>query len=123
VPGIVGFRAACRLVQVQGDGDRLRMGELRDRLEYGILSQVTPGSMRSGEPPLNTSNIGFKGVDARTMIRDMHDIAVSAFRVLERQQWSQPRPQGDRSERRGRVRTFGSASDGSRPKRDRLRHQ
>ena len=25
----------------------------------------------------NTSNIGFKGVDARTMIRDMHDIAVS----------------------------------------------
>jgi cysteine desulfurase len=25
----------------------------------------------------NTSNIGFRGVDARTLIRDMHDVAVS----------------------------------------------
>jgi len=25
----------------------------------------------------NTTNIGFKGIDARTLIRDMHDVAVS----------------------------------------------
>ena len=79
IPGIVGLGEACRLVQEQLGGDVTRMGVLRDRLEEGILSQV-PQTWINGDPSnrlCNTSNMGFKGVDARTMIRDMHDIAVS----------------------------------------------
>jgi cysteine desulfurase len=52
---------------------------LRDRLEEGIRSQV-PGVWVNGDRAnriCNTTNIGFKGIDARTLIRDMHDIAVS----------------------------------------------
>jgi cysteine desulfurase len=79
VPGIVGLGEACRLVLEHLPEDMERMGWLRDRLEDGIRSQF-PDSWINGDQSSrlpNTSNIGFKGVDARTLIRDMHDIACS----------------------------------------------
>lgn len=79
VPGIVGFGEACRLVEENLKEETMRIGLLRDRLEDGIFSQV-PRTWVNGDRAnrlCNTTNIGFKGVDARTMIRDMHDVAVS----------------------------------------------
>lgn len=79
VPGIVGLGEACRLVQECLDEDILRMQTLRDRLEDGILSQVdeTWANGDASNRLCNTSNLGFRGVDARVLIRDMHDLAVS----------------------------------------------
>jgi cysteine desulfurase len=79
VPGIVGFGEACRLVTECLDEDVRRMRALRDRLERAVLAEVSD-TWVNGECAhrlCNTTNIGFKGVDARTLIRDMHDIAVS----------------------------------------------
>lgn len=79
VPGIVGLGEACRLVQECLDEDIQRMQTLRDRLEDGILSRVEE-TWVNGDPSsrlCNTSNLGFRGVDARILIRDMHDVAVS----------------------------------------------
>ena len=79
VPGIVGFGEACRLLETDAGRDLPRMAFLRDRLEEGILTQL-PHTWVNGDRAnrlCNTTNIGFKGIDARTLIRDMHDVAVS----------------------------------------------
>jgi cysteine desulfurase len=51
---------------------------LRDRLEAGLMSAF-PGIRvnGAGDRLPNTSNLVFPGVDARILIRDMHDVAVS----------------------------------------------
>jgi cysteine desulfurase len=79
VPGIVGFGEACRIAREEMATDIPRMQRLRDKLETTLLAELPDIWINgSGAPRLcNTSNIGFKGVDARTLIRDMHDIAVS----------------------------------------------
>ncbi len=79
VPGIVGFGEACRIAtdEIQEEADRVR--KLRDKLEQAILSQV-PDTWVNGDTANrigNTTNVGFRGVQARALIRDMHDIAVS----------------------------------------------
>jgi cysteine desulfurase len=79
VPAIVGFGEACRLAQLEMKRESERVGPLRDRLEEALLEQLPDvwinGSGGNRLP--NTSSIGFAGVDARTLIRDLHDIAVS----------------------------------------------
>lgn len=79
VPGIVGFGEACRIAKEEMESDNQRIVKLRDRLEATLLAEL-PDIWINGagaERLCNTSNIGFRGVDARTMIRDMHDIACS----------------------------------------------
>jgi cysteine desulfurase len=79
VAGIVGFGEACRLGREEFEADVHRIAYLRDRLEAGIVSQV-PDTWINGDPEhrlCNTSNIGFKGVEGRTLLRDMHDVAAS----------------------------------------------
>ncbi len=79
VAGIVGFGEACRIAVQEMEAEVLRIGALRDKLERAILSEI-PGSWVNGDRVIricNTSNIGFRGVDARVLIRDMDDIAVS----------------------------------------------
>ena len=79
VAGIVGFGEACRIGREELEGDADRIASLRDRLEAGVVSQV-PDTWINGDPDArlcNTSNIGFKGVDGRTLVRDMHDVAAS----------------------------------------------
>ena len=79
VPGIVGFGEACRIAQLEMAEESVRVGQLRDRLEITMLDTL-PDLWVNGDRAsrlYNTSNIGFGGVDARTLIRDMHDIAVS----------------------------------------------
>lgn len=79
VPGIVGFGEACRIAKEDMESDNERIVKLRDRLEATLMAEL-PDIWINGagaERLCNTSNIGFRGVDARTMIRDMHDIACS----------------------------------------------
>ena len=79
VPGIVGFGEACRIAMLEMAEDSARIGKLRDKLESALLAEL-PDIWINGDQNhrlCNTSNIGFRGVDARTLIRDMHDIAVS----------------------------------------------
>ena len=79
VPGIVGFGEACRIAKRDMAEDSTRIGKLRDKLESVLLAEL-PDIWINGDLKnrlSNTSNIGFRGVDARTLIRDMHDIAVS----------------------------------------------
>ncbi len=79
VPGIVGFGEACRIAKLEMAGDNARIGKLRDTLESALLAEL-PDIWINGDREnrlSNTSNIGFRGLDARTLIRDMHDIAVS----------------------------------------------
>ncbi len=79
VPGIVGFGEACRIARLEMKEESERVAKLRDRLEQTLLAKI-PGLRINGDLTHrlpNTSNIGFPGVEARTLIRDMHDIAVS----------------------------------------------
>jgi cysteine desulfurase len=79
VAGAVGFGEACRIAGLEMEAEAARVKKMRDRLEEAILTQV-PDTWINGDLSNrigNTSNIGFRGVDAKTLIRDMHDIAVS----------------------------------------------
>jgi cysteine desulfurase len=79
VPGIVGFGEACRIAGAELVAETGRVRRLRDRLEDAILSEI-PDTWVNGDRGnriCNTSNIGFRGVDAAALIRDMHNIAVS----------------------------------------------
>jgi cysteine desulfurase len=79
VPGIVGFGEACRIAKQEMKEEIARVRNLRDKLENVLLSELPDiwinGNKQDRLP--NTSNIGFRGIEARTLIRDMHDIAVS----------------------------------------------
>ncbi len=79
VPGIVGFGEACRIAATEMEDEANRTRQLRDRLEQALLAEL-PDVWINGDTSNripNTSNMGFRGIDARTLIRDMHDIAVS----------------------------------------------
>ena len=79
VPGIVGFGEACRLAKEEMAEESGRVSRLRDLLERSLLASlddVTVNGDQTHRLP-NTTNIMFRGVDARTLIRDMHCIAVS----------------------------------------------
>jgi cysteine desulfurase len=79
VTGIVGFGEACRIAVEDMEGDSARVRQLRDRLEHTLLEKL-PDVWVNGDTAnrlSNTSNLGFGGLDARTLIRDMHDVAVS----------------------------------------------
>lgn len=79
VPAIVGLGAACTIAEEACEQEANRIGCLRDRLEQGIRSQVAD-TWINGDPSqrlCNTTSLGFKAIDARTLIRDMPDLAVS----------------------------------------------
>lgn len=79
VPAIVGFGEACRLARAEMAEETSRLRRLRDRLERELAVRVPAiriNGDRENRLP-NTSNLRFPGIDARTLIRDMHDVAVS----------------------------------------------
>jgi len=80
VPGAVGLGQAAS--QILGKGEETEIGELRDRLEQGILDNV-PGSHVNGagapRTP-NTSNMRFDGIDTEPLLiaLDLDGFAVSS---------------------------------------------
>ena len=81
LPAIVGLGAAARrLLETDGKG-RDDVTGLRDRLEAGILAEVSGAAVNGGGSPRvgNTSNISFHGVEAESLLiaLDLEGIAVS----------------------------------------------
>ena len=81
VAGIAGLGAASELVVRKLEGDSLRLGAMRDRLESAVLASV-PGTAINGarEPRVpNTSNISFEGIEAESLLiaLDLEGFAVS----------------------------------------------
>lgn len=78
VAAIVGFGEACRLAGLEMAGETARLLPLRDRLEGGLMAAFPQIRINgAGDRLPNTSNLVFPGADARLLIRDMHDVAVS----------------------------------------------
>ncbi|HEX4565498.1 MAG TPA: cysteine desulfurase family protein [Vicinamibacterales bacterium] len=81
VPGIAGLGVAARLARAKLKGDAVRIAALRDRLEQGVLAQVSGtavnGDVSSRVP--NTTNISFEGVEAESLLigLDLEGFAVS----------------------------------------------
>ncbi|HTI36300.1 MAG TPA: cysteine desulfurase family protein [Vicinamibacterales bacterium] len=81
VAGIAGFGAAATVSRRKLASDSTRLGQLRDRLERGVLSRVqgtqVNGATTSRVP--NTTNISFEGVEAEALLiaLDLEGFAVS----------------------------------------------
>lgn len=82
VPGIVGLGKAAQLAKAALDrGDDKKLAAMRDRLQQGILAQVSEASV-NGEGAArvpNTSNIRFEHVDGEAMViaLDLKGVAVA----------------------------------------------
>jgi cysteine desulfurase len=81
VPAIAGLGVAARLAREHSSSEGGRLADLRDRLERGVLTAV-PGTVVNGDPGQrvpNTSNIGFDGIEAESLLiaLDLEGIAVS----------------------------------------------
>jgi len=79
VPAIVGFGEACRLARMEMAEEIPRILVLRNRLEDSLLSRFPEIRIHGdrGNRLATTTNLRFPGIDARALIRDMHDVAVS----------------------------------------------
>ena len=82
VPALVGLGVAAAIAQSKMAVEGPRLGELRDRLEAGVLSKVT-GTERNGvaSPRVpNTTNISIDRVEAESLLigLDLAGIAVSS---------------------------------------------
>jgi len=81
VPAITGFGVAATLAQQKLASEGLRLSQLRNRLESGILGTVG-GTMINGDRELrvpNTTNISFDGIEAESLLiaLDLEGVAVS----------------------------------------------
>ena len=81
VPGIVGFGAAAELARLKMEDEGVRLSALRDRLEAGILKDVS-GTAVNGETMRrvpNTTNVSFDRIEAESLLiaLDLEGIAVS----------------------------------------------
>lgn len=79
VAAIVGFGEACRLAGREREADGARIGALRDRLE-ALLTESIPGATVNAVSTVrlsNTSSFRFPGIDARALLRQVHEVAAS----------------------------------------------
>lgn len=82
VPGIVGLGKAAQLAKAALDrGDDKKIAAMRDRLQQGILAQISEASVNGDGPARvpNTSNIRFEHVDGEAMViaLDLKGLAVA----------------------------------------------
>lgn len=82
VPAIAGMGVAARLAREALDRDGLTsIGDLRDRLERGILGSIDGTAVNGGQGfrVPNTTNISFDGIEAESLLiaLDLEGIAVS----------------------------------------------
>ena len=80
VPGIVGMGVAAEAAAKLTDADHCRIVKLRDRLEEGICATIEGARVNvSGEQRLgNTTNIGFKTLQAEAMLLLLSDRGICA---------------------------------------------
>ena len=80
VPGIVGLGQACALCQQEGEDERRRLVEMRDRLHQGLASHLD-GIGLNGHPHERLPgclNLSFAGIDGGALLTALHDAALSA---------------------------------------------
>ena len=80
VAGIVAFGAACVLAGDMLSTEMERLGQLRDRLEQGIMAAVD-GVQLNGHPLLrlpNTLNLSFAGVGADSLLFNLDQQGIAA---------------------------------------------
>jgi len=81
VAGIVGMGLAAKIARARMDVESVRIRELRDRLEEGILLGVPRTTVNGARTPRvsNTTNISFDRVEAESLLiaLDLEGIAVS----------------------------------------------
>lgn len=81
VPAIIGLGVAAALAGERMPADAARIGALRDRLEAGVLADVSRVHVNgAGAPRVSTTtNIGFEGIEAESLLiaLDLEGIAVS----------------------------------------------
>jgi cysteine desulfurase len=79
VAGIVGLGKACEICQQSMTEETIRLGNLRDSLEKGILEAI-PEAKVNGDVKSrlsNTSNICFGKIDGEQLLMSLNEIAVS----------------------------------------------
>lgn len=78
VPNIVGLGAACKLAHEDDDHSRIR--DLRDRLENGILKQISNarlnGAADTSKRLPNTSNISFEYVEGQNILLHLDQLGI-----------------------------------------------
>ena len=80
VPGIVGFGAACAVARDVMDDESARLRALRDRLFAGLQQRVGDVTLNGAAAPRlpGNLNVHIGGVDGRTLLVGLTDIAVSS---------------------------------------------
>jgi cysteine desulfurase len=82
VPGAVGLGRAAMWIAEQGEAERQRLQNLRDRLEEVILERIPNTHVNGAGTPrvANTSNIRFDGIDSEPLLiaLDLKGFAVSS---------------------------------------------
>lgn len=78
VPGIIGFGEAARLARQDLQRRTQLATPLRDQIESEILRRVPFASVNGADAPriYNTSNIGFDGIDADTLVAELDSLGV-----------------------------------------------
>jgi len=79
VPGAVGMARAMEIATNEGDGERARLANLRDRLESSILDALS-GSWRNGDAANrlpNTTNLSIAEVDVNALLASLPDLALN----------------------------------------------
>jgi len=81
VPGIAGMGVAARLGREKLPVNASRLAALRDRLERGVLTQISGTALNGAPEPRvpNTTNISFDGIEAESLLiaLDLEGFAVS----------------------------------------------
>jgi cysteine desulfurase len=81
VPGAVAMGAAASWLAAHGASEGIRLADLRDRLEQGILERVPAVSVNGGGPRISgTTNLCFEGIEGESMViaLDLRGFAVSS---------------------------------------------
>ena len=74
VPGIVGFASAVRRAIAWVPNELRRIGELRDRLESGLVSRLETVRVNAGDGPRipTIANISFPKIDGNYLLNRLH---------------------------------------------------
>ena len=82
VAGAVGLARAAEWIMEHGAAEAIRVGDLRDQLETGILSRIPDVHVNGAGAPRtsNTSNLRFDGIDSDALLiaLDLRGFAVSS---------------------------------------------
>jgi len=79
LPGAVGMARAMEIAVQEGDGERVRLAALRDRLESSIRDGLD-GSWQNGDADNrlpNTSNLSIAGIDVNALLASLPDLALN----------------------------------------------